>query len=167
VTRDHPGAELHVAGGGDGAESDGYRARLFAMKPRVKHHGALPPEQLADLMRTCTACVLPSYFEGLPLVLVEALACGCRLVATDLPGVRDAIAPHVGPLLETVPLPPLESVDTPVESEVPRFVAALAGALSRALAHSVEPEVTSRTAAFTWRTVFGRIEPLWETLSKG
>jgi len=159
---DHPGAELHIAGGGDGEESDRYRARLAALGPNVHHHGALTPEQLADLMRTCSVCVLPSYFEGLPLVLVEALACGCRVVATDLPGVRDAIAPHVGALLERVALPRLATVDTPMEDDLPRFVEALAAALDRALESPAVTADADRTSPFTWRSVFERIQPLWE-----
>jgi glycosyltransferase involved in cell wall biosynthesis len=161
------GAELHVAGGGDGEESDRFRDRLARMGPGVRHHGPLAPAALAELMRSCTVCVLPSYFEGLPLVLVEALACGCRLVATDLPGVRDAIAPHVGSLLETVPLPGLETVDTPLEAGIPGFVDALVAAVIRALDRPVRSTDAGRTAAFTWSAVFRRIEPLWESGKAG
>ena len=34
---------------------------------------------------------LPSYREGLPTVLLEAAACGCVLVTTDVPGCREVV----------------------------------------------------------------------------
>lgn len=34
---------------------------------------------------------LPSYREGLPTVLLEAAACGCMLVTTDVPGCREVV----------------------------------------------------------------------------
>lgn len=38
--------------------------------------------------------VLPSYYgEGIPKVLIEALASGCSIITTDHPGCRDAIIP--------------------------------------------------------------------------
>lgn len=156
-----PGAELHIAGGGSGAESDHFRDRISGMGPDVHHHGPLKPEALADLMRTCSAFVLPSFYEGLPLVLIEALACGCRLVATDLPGVRNAIAPHAGPLLDLVALPNLESIDKPVQAELPAFAARLAAAVERALSLPAIDPVAESTASFTWRSVFQRVESLW------
>ena len=73
-------------------------------------------------MRRSSICVLPSFYEGLPLVLVEAMACGCRLVATDLPGIVEELAPRLGDALELVTLPTMAGVDTPVEAELPAFV---------------------------------------------
>lgn len=43
------------------------------------------PNPLAWMSRAAVV-VLASHFEGLPTVLVEALACGARVVATDAPG---------------------------------------------------------------------------------
>jgi glycosyltransferase involved in cell wall biosynthesis len=45
---------------------------------------------------------LPSYREGMPLVLLEAAACGRAVVTTDVPGCRDAIEPGVSGLLVPV-----------------------------------------------------------------
>ena len=45
------------------------------------------PELLADAHIAC----LPSYHEGFPLSIVEAMSCGRPVVTTDIPGCRDAI----------------------------------------------------------------------------
>lgn len=47
---------------------------------------------------TDIAC-LPSYREGLPKALLEALACGLPIVATDVPGCRETVEPHANGLL--------------------------------------------------------------------
>ena len=44
------------------------------------------------------AC-LPSYREGLPKALLEALACGLPVVATDVPGCRETVEPGANGLL--------------------------------------------------------------------
>lgn len=151
---------LHVAGGGAGDEAEGIRARCEATGGVVLH-GRLDQEALAELARRCAIFVLPSFYEGLPLVLVEALACGCRLVSTALPGVV-GLASSLGPALELVPAPRMESVDVPVEADRPTFVRELAAAIRRSL--DGLPPNPLLAAAFTWGAVFERVEAGWQSL---
>ncbi len=160
---DHPGLRLHVAGSGAGPEADGLRSRMEAMEPVVVMHGQLDQVALADLMRRCDICVLPSFYEGVPLVLVEAAASGCRIVSTALPGVIEQIAPHLGDRLDLVPLPRFAGIDQPVRGDLPRFVDDLVVALGGAL--ESETETTDPDLGhFTWDTVFGRVEKIWREL---
>jgi len=163
--------ELHIAGSGSGAEADELRSRMDAMAPSVVLHGQLAQPELANVMRESSVCVLPSFYEGLPLVLVEAFACGCRLVATALPGITEQLAPALDDALELIELPSMAGVDTPVAAELPAFSAHLCGALDRALAADPlgDPAVTrpDALAAFTWDAVFERVEAIWHEMLGG
>ena len=163
-----PGLKLHVAGGGSGEEADALRARMDRMAPSVVQHGQLSQPQLAKIARRSTVCVLPSFYEGLPLVLVEALACGCRLVATELPGIAEELAPRLGDALTMVELPRLETVDRPHPDDLPAFVGHLEAAIENALdAPPIDDPArnTSETLShFTWETVFDRVESVWKSL---
>lgn len=44
------------------------------------------------MFRSVDIVALPSYREGLPKGLIEAAACGCALVSTDVPGCREVVA---------------------------------------------------------------------------
>jgi glycosyltransferase involved in cell wall biosynthesis len=112
--------------------------------------------------------VLPSFYEGLPLVLVEAFACGCRLVATELTGIVSRLAPGLGDALELVPPPRMAAVDSPHPEDVPDFTARLTTSIERSLDRpplgdpaATMPEVLS---GFTWRAVFQRVEVVWQDL---
>jgi glycosyltransferase involved in cell wall biosynthesis len=136
---------------------------MEAMAPVVVRHGQLDQAALADLMRRCDICVLPSFYEGVPLVLVEAAACGCRIVSTALPGVIEQIESHLGDRLDLVPLPRLAGVDQPDVEDLPRFVEDLTAALTRAL--QAEKQIPAPDLGhFTWDAVFGRVEKIWREL---
>jgi glycosyltransferase involved in cell wall biosynthesis len=163
-----PGLRLHVAGGGSGEEADSIRARMDRMAPAVVQHGQLEQPELADVARQSTVCVLPSFYEGVPLVLVEALACGCRLVATELPGIVEELAPRLGIALEMVEPPRLESVDRPRPEDLPPFVDRLQTAIERALDAPPlgDPAITMADALrhFSWSAVSELIETVWRSL---
>ncbi len=168
VRTHRPELRLHVAGGGSGNEADELRARMERMAPSVEMHGRLPQSAVADLARRATVCVLPSFYEGLPLVLVEALACGCHLVATNLQGIREELAPRLGDALTLVPSPRMISIDRPDPGSLPVFVDDLATAIDQSLdkAPIGDPKASLPEAleTFSWTAVFERVERIWQGL---
>jgi glycosyltransferase involved in cell wall biosynthesis len=59
-------------------------------------------EDMPSLFRGVDVVALPSYREGLPKGLIEAAACGCALVTTDVPGCREVVRDGVDGLLVPV-----------------------------------------------------------------
>ena len=149
---------LHVAGGGGGEEAELLQKRMAAM-PNVTVHGMLDHQQLAERMRCCAVTVLPSFYEGLPLVLAEAAACGNRLVATELAG-TELLAGHLGDRLRLVPRPTMRSVDEPEEAGLPAFVEGLRGALEAELSAPASGAAPG-LEQLTWDAVAARVESVW------
>ncbi len=92
--------------------------------------GRLSQAELAACYNESDIFVLPSFFEGIPLVAIEALSCGDRVVMTDLPGVREWLGSVAeGADVIYVPLPEMRNTDEPVEEALPDFERRLAEAL--------------------------------------
>jgi glycosyltransferase involved in cell wall biosynthesis len=64
---------LHLVGGGSGAERQACLRLADELGDRVKVHGAVNQQDLAAIMRQSHIFILPSFYEGLPLVVLEAL----------------------------------------------------------------------------------------------
>jgi len=61
--------------------------------------GAVEPNNVPILMNTADCLVLPSYTEGLPNVLMEALSCAVPVIATDVGGCPEVVKDGVTGLL--------------------------------------------------------------------
>ena len=157
LREERPDAELHMAGGGSGEEADALRARCAELG--VHHHGFVSDADLARLLASSEVFVLPSYYEGLPLALVEAAASGCKLVSTALAGVELELAPALGAALTLVPRPEMRTVDEPTEEGARAHASALTKALREALAAPPPPQAD--LDGFHWRAVAGRVREAW------
>ncbi len=79
---------LTLAGGGDLAHWQTFAERL-GLGDRVRFTGWMESEGLGGLMAQADALVLPSYDEGLPLAILEALAQGLPVVCTPVGEIAD------------------------------------------------------------------------------
>lgn len=82
ATLDAPNVHLLIAGDGELAGEIREQIRKLELSNRVTMLGAVPQKELAQLHRICNAFVLSSAYEGLPLVVLEALASGTPIVTT-------------------------------------------------------------------------------------
>ena len=82
-----PGIEVVLVGDGPARAE---LAQLAASAP-VRFAGVQSPQQVAEWIAAANVVTLPSYSEGYPNVLVEALACGRPVVASGVGGVLEII----------------------------------------------------------------------------
>jgi len=84
---------LHLAIVGQGAMQPALAAAAKAggVAARVHMPGGLLPEAVAEWIGAADLLCLPSWSEGYPNVVVEAIACGCPVVATDVGGTNEIV----------------------------------------------------------------------------
>ncbi|MEG1620437.1 MAG: glycosyltransferase family 4 protein [Oscillospiraceae bacterium] len=127
--------ELFLAGGySDKNEYSKICNIAESCKFNVTFLGKLNQEQLANRFNQSDIFVLPSFFEGLPLVIIEALACGLKVVATDLPGVKQWISDNIGvDIVSFVPPPIMKNIDEPDENSLNIFEDSLSNSIYNAI----------------------------------
>lgn len=84
-----PDIQLLIAGQGHLDQSLQQEAIDLGIKQHVKFLG--PRLDIASLLHVFDIYVLPSLWEGLPMVLLEAMAAGCPVIATKVGGVTRAV----------------------------------------------------------------------------
>lgn len=121
--------ELRVVLIGRGSRSTDCEARARASRGRISVVAEIPHARIADWMAAADVIALPSWAEGTPNVLIEALASGRRVVASRVGGIPDLI-------------------DQPIFGELvaARDVPALAEALVRVAGASYDAEAVAASA---------------------
>ncbi|HUV04325.1 MAG TPA: glycosyltransferase family 4 protein [Armatimonadota bacterium] len=78
---------------GDGIDREALRQKVqdYGLQDAVRFCGQIPNEQVYDLMSDSHLLLMPSFYEGMGLVLPEAMWCGCVPIASRLRGVTDAV----------------------------------------------------------------------------
>lgn len=135
VLERHPQAQLAFAGEGAMKSDLLQRIEQEGLKGRVHLLGGLPPSEVADWMSCADLLTLPSWSEGYPNVLVEALACGCPVVASRVGGIPEIVREENGLM------------------HAPRDASALAKALLHALERTWHRDAIAQACTRTWDDV--------------
>ena len=160
-----PRWHLHLIGSGTGRDLDECLQEARLLQPNITIHGSLHQDEVADLMRRSDIFVLPSFFEGLPLVILEAIACGCKVVATKLPACIELRQKIPKNLLSLVNLPRLKNVDIPYPEDEENFVENIAYALEKAILTKTGSALTETDAIlkeYTWNNIFNKIVAIYK-----
>ncbi len=85
--------ELSLILGGDGEiEQVHVYAEKLGIKKAVNTLGWIDGKEKEQILAQASILVLPSYFEGLPICIIEAMAQGIPVVATNVGGISDIIS---------------------------------------------------------------------------
>jgi glycosyltransferase involved in cell wall biosynthesis len=113
---------------GDGSLRVRLRRQIRQLNLDGRMLGNLPHAALVPHLRQCGLFVLPSLYEGHPKTLLEAMACGCPIVATEVSGIRSELRHEVNGYLCGVD------------------VLSLRGAIAHVLAHPAEARLMGERA---------------------
>ncbi len=99
----HPNVHLIIVGEGDCRKEYERQSRELGIAERTHFAGSVSDAELPQYYACADVCTLPSIdsSEAFGIALIEALACGKPVVATDLPGVRSVVRNGVDGLLVT------------------------------------------------------------------
>lgn len=161
---------LRIIGSGSGEEAKIILEKALKFNDVVEFLGPKPQEELAEILKSSDVFVLPSFYEGLPLVILEAIACSCRVVVTELAGINCWLPEHLikSGIVELVPLPKLIGPDIPDPNEIPLFMHNLVTAINKQLARCIknEPnwdkEVIPLIENMNWQGIYKKVKKVYE-----
>lgn len=140
-----PGFELQYTGGLRSGHS------AFARLPQMRPLGRLDQEQVRAAYRQADLLLLPSRGEGLPLVVLESMACGTPVVAANASSLPEALAEGGGQLCR---LDDPNHFATTIRALIPRL-----GSLSRQAREVAERRFSLPRMVAEFLSVFERLPP--------
>ena len=121
--------------------------------PKVFYHGAIREQEMVKLLlEQMDVLVVPSWSEGMPTVILEAMACGCAILATDVGAVSAQVNEQNGWLIEPGNIPQLtNSLKTILQ-------------MDRNLLREKQLRSLEKVKLFTWENIIDDHIRLFETI---
>lgn len=136
------GVTLRIVGDGPARPDLEAQAQRLGLSERIRFLGWLGRDELPAAYRSADAFVFPSRDEGMPNVVLEAMAAGLPVVATRIAGNRDLVVDgETGLMLDTDDVPALAAAIARLAGDAP---------LCRRLGEGGRRRVVEH---FSWRAV--------------
>jgi colanic acid/amylovoran biosynthesis glycosyltransferase len=91
VAERHSDLQLTIVGDGPDRQSLEHQASELGIRDRLKFVGYQSQDAVCGYLQACDVFVLPSFAEGLPVVLMEAMATGIPVVTTAIAAISELV----------------------------------------------------------------------------
>ncbi len=84
---------------GDGELKEKLKLYAIENSVTVNFMGIVPNSELPQTLNHYRYFIIPSFYEGMPKALLEAMACGLVCIGTDVPGINEVIDDNINGFL--------------------------------------------------------------------
>lgn len=162
LEKNHNNVEMHIIG--NASEEDKEKMMMEANYSKNLYiRDAENQAKMAEDLRRSDIFVLPSYFEALGLVAIEALACHKLVVASEIDGLRKLLGEKLvnSGIIEFTKLPRIYDVDKPYIEDIHAYVERLAANIEKQISKLDKglftKEITKDLHEYSWTNLGKRI----------
>lgn len=138
---------IDIIGDGEGRSVLEHQIEHLGLKDRIRLQGWRSSVDVRKILVASRALVLPSFAEGLPVVLMEALALGRPAVATSVAGIPELIDAENGWLIPSGSVDALAEGMKAVLEASPARLRAMGEVGRRRVRHMHDPDSNARHLA--------------------
>lgn len=135
--------------------------------PSIKLYNVKNQFELAEEFRKKDIFIMPSFYEGLGLTAIEALACSLYVVTTKIEALKDLLGEDINQsqIIKYIPLPGIYDTDKPIAEDLPQFRENLKEALLIQIEKVINQEQThldqqSNIKKLSWEGLVARMNEI-------
>ncbi len=126
LKQEFPRLKVHFVGGGESLQALEATIEKYQVGAHVQLHGWRANIEVRKLVAESRVFLLPSFAEGLPVVIMEALALGRPVISTYIAGIPELVDAQCGWLIPAGSVPDMVSVIRRALSVTPETLSAMA-----------------------------------------
>lgn len=162
--KDKYNVKLVIAGSGTGVEVEEILSYAQNLGESVEVLGYMSMKDISDLFRTCHIFAMPSLYEGLSLVTIEAMACGLNVVVNKLDNLLNFVGKTVSETsyMEIVDLPELVDTDKIRHKDEEKHILNWERHLEKQILNTynnefISDKVYARISSLSWNSIVNNI----------
>lgn len=157
--------EFVLAGSGTGVQYENIKRLAMESNKDIKLLGELTQKELAEVFRDSDIFLMPSYYEGLSLVTIEALACGLYVISNEIIGLKNFLGEEINKsgIIEYIDSPKLNDIYVPEEKSLKKYEEDFKNTIENKIEKLYNRKSTFNIVKklitnLSWKNIFNKIE---------